>query len=130
MPSALLGVRKVLRKGVAQLLPGRGGILVLGDIAAHADHLRECEVGHAFAVGEAAPSVPELVIGEAVDFDAMHLPELPEGWTRDYFLYANGFAKDMDFYAAHGDTVSPLPFPSVGEQCWKSGCGCSSSPTA
>ncbi len=46
----------------------------------------------------------------SVDFDSTHLPDLPAGWTRDYFLYANGFAKDMDFYAAHGDTVTPLPF--------------------
>jgi Flp pilus assembly protein TadD len=46
----------------------------------------------------------------AVDFDSTHLPEIPNGWIRDYFLYADGFAKDMDFYAAHGDTVAPLPF--------------------
>jgi Flp pilus assembly protein TadD len=46
----------------------------------------------------------------AVDFDSAHLPEIPNGWIRDYFLYADGFAKDMDFYAAHGDTVAPLPF--------------------
>ena len=46
----------------------------------------------------------------SVDFDSTHLPDVPTGWTRDYFLYANGFAKDMDFYAAHGDTVDPLPF--------------------
>ena len=49
----------------------------------------------------------------AVDFDASHLPDLPEGWTRDYFFYADGFAKDMDFYAAHGDTVTPLPFHTL-----------------
>jgi tetratricopeptide (TPR) repeat protein len=49
----------------------------------------------------------------AVNFDATHLPELPGGWTRDYFFYADGFAKDMDFYAAHGDTVSPLPFHTL-----------------
>jgi Flp pilus assembly protein TadD len=49
----------------------------------------------------------------AVDFDASHLPDLPEGWTRDYFFYADGFAKDMDFYAAHGDTVAPLPFHTL-----------------
>jgi Flp pilus assembly protein TadD len=46
----------------------------------------------------------------AVDFDSTHLPDIPNGWIRDYFLYADGFAKDMDFYAAHGDTVAPLPF--------------------
>jgi Flp pilus assembly protein TadD len=46
----------------------------------------------------------------SVDFDSTHLPDIPNGWTRDYFFYADGFAKDMDFYAAHGDTVGPLPF--------------------
>ena len=46
----------------------------------------------------------------SADFDATHLPDIPNGWIRDYFLYADGFAKDMDFYAAHGDTVAPLPF--------------------
>jgi Flp pilus assembly protein TadD len=49
----------------------------------------------------------------AVDFDATHTPDLPAGWTRDYFFYADGFAKDMDFYAAHGDTVSPMPFHTL-----------------
>ena len=49
----------------------------------------------------------------AVDFDSSHLPGVPDGWTRDYFFYADGFAKDMDFYAAHGDTVSPLPFHTL-----------------
>jgi tetratricopeptide (TPR) repeat protein len=49
----------------------------------------------------------------AVDFDATSLPSLPAGWMRDYFFYADGFAKDMDFYAAHGDTVAPLPFHTL-----------------
>ena len=49
----------------------------------------------------------------ALDFDATHLPDVPDGWTRDYFFYADGFAKDMDFYAAHGDTVAPLPFHTL-----------------
>lgn len=45
-----------------------------------------------------------------VDFNPSNLPPVAEGWVRDYFFYADGFAKDMDFYAAFGDTVSPLPF--------------------
>ena len=49
----------------------------------------------------------------SVDFNATHMPDLPAGWTRDYFFYADGFAKDMDFYAAHGDPVSPLPFHTL-----------------
>jgi tetratricopeptide (TPR) repeat protein len=49
----------------------------------------------------------------AVDFDATRLPALRPGWTRDYFFYADGFAKDMDFYAEYGDTVAPLPFHTL-----------------
>ena len=41
------------------------------------------------------------------------LDALLEGWARDYFFYADGFAKDMDFYAAHGYTVEPLPFHAM-----------------
>jgi Flp pilus assembly protein TadD len=43
-------------------------------------------------------------------FDPSHLPLLPPGWRRDYFFFADGYEKDMDFYAADGDTVVPLPF--------------------
>ena len=47
--------------------------------------------------------------GVKLDFDARSLPRLPAGWMRDYFFYANGFEKDLDFYAAHAFTVEPLP---------------------
>jgi len=46
----------------------------------------------------------------ALDFDPATLPALPHGWERDYFFVANGYEKDMDFYAYRGDTVDPLPF--------------------
>jgi hypothetical protein len=46
----------------------------------------------------------------ALDFDPAALPSLPQGWVRDYFFAANGYEKDMDFYAAQGDHVAPLPF--------------------
>ena len=54
--------------------------------------------------------------GEEVqlDFDPSKLPPLPKGWTRDYFFQANGYEKDMDFYAADGSTVEPLPFRRMG----------------
>lgn len=45
----------------------------------------------------------------AVRFDPSSLPKLAPGWVRDYFFYANGFDKDMDFYADYGGTVTPLP---------------------
>jgi Flp pilus assembly protein TadD len=47
--------------------------------------------------------------GVKVDFDPRQLPALPAGWVRDYFFYANGFEKDLDFYAAYGFSVEPLP---------------------
>jgi hypothetical protein len=47
--------------------------------------------------------------GVKLDFDPRDLPGLPAGWVRDYFFYADGFEKDLDFYAAHGFTVEPLP---------------------
>jgi len=47
--------------------------------------------------------------GVKLDFDPLKLRALPAGWVRDYFFYANGFEKDLDFYAAHAFTVEPLP---------------------
>jgi tetratricopeptide (TPR) repeat protein len=47
--------------------------------------------------------------GVELEFDPAKLPPLPAGWVRDYFFYANGFEKDLDFYAAHAFTVEPLP---------------------
>lgn len=50
--------------------------------------------------------------GEDMDleFSAATLPPLPHGWSRDYFFYANGFVKDMDFYEAKPFSVGALPF--------------------
>jgi hypothetical protein len=50
----------------------------------------------------------------ALEFNPSSLPILPKGWTRDYFFVANGYEKDMDFYAAEGSTVEPLPFRKMG----------------
>jgi tetratricopeptide (TPR) repeat protein len=47
--------------------------------------------------------------GLKLDFDPRKLPPLPAGWVRDYFFYADGFEKDLDFYAADAFTVEPLP---------------------
>jgi tetratricopeptide (TPR) repeat protein len=50
--------------------------------------------------------------GEEIDveFSATTLPPLPPHWKRDYFFYANGFVKDMDFYEALPFTVAEMPF--------------------
>jgi hypothetical protein len=46
----------------------------------------------------------------ATEFDATKLPALPAHWKRDYFFYANGFVKDMDWWDASPFTVAQLPF--------------------
>ncbi len=50
--------------------------------------------------------------GEDIDleFSASALPPLPAGWKRDYFFYANGYVKDMDYYEAMPFTVAAMPF--------------------
>ena len=50
----------------------------------------------------------------ALEFDPAKLPPLPRGWTRDYFFVANGYEKDMDFYAYNPIAVDPLPFRGMG----------------
>jgi len=49
----------------------------------------------------------------ALDFDPSQLPSLPKGWVRDYFFVANGYEKDMDFYAYDFTSVDPLPFSTM-----------------
>jgi len=55
-----------------------------------------------------------VIFGSGEDIDAEFtesaLPLLPEHWRRDYFFYADGFVKDMDFYEALPFTVAQLPF--------------------
>jgi Tfp pilus assembly protein PilF len=43
-------------------------------------------------------------------FDATRLPELAEGWKRDFLLFVDGWAKDGDANTAFSQTVEPLPF--------------------
>jgi len=55
-----------------------------------------------------------VIFGSGEDIDAEFsdaaLPALPAGWKRDYFFYADGFVKDMDFYEALPFTVAAMPF--------------------
>ena len=49
----------------------------------------------------------------ALSFDATTLPVLPDGWTRTFLLYADGFSKEMDINSASPDQLGPLPFHSM-----------------
>ena len=46
----------------------------------------------------------------ALSFDAAALPALPDGWTRTFLLYGDGFSKEMDLYSASPDVLDPVPF--------------------
>jgi Tfp pilus assembly protein PilF len=51
----------------------------------------------------------------ATEFDVTRLPTLPANWRRDYFFYANGFVKDMDWWDASPFTVAQLPFHGMSK---------------
>ena len=57
----------------------------------------------------------------ALDFDPSKLPPLPTSWARDYFFVANGYEKDMDFYAYDFTNVDPLPFANMGDYPYPAG---------
>jgi hypothetical protein len=57
----------------------------------------------------------------SLEFDAKALPPLAPGWTRDYIFYVRGYVKDMDFYAAHAQTVTPLPFAAMSRYPYPAG---------
>ena len=66
----------------------------------------------------------------AAEFDVTKLPALPAHWKRDYFFYANGYVKDMDWWDASPFTVAQLPFHKMssvsvsGEREVSGRCGC------
>jgi hypothetical protein len=50
-----------------------------------------------------------------ITFDATQLPELKEGWKRDFLIYSVGWVKDGDLNTALGQTVEPLPFHGMSK---------------
>lgn len=46
-------------------------------------------------------------------FPAAGLPSLPPGWTRDYLLLVDGWAKENEANTAFGGSVEPLPFHAM-----------------
>lgn len=48
-----------------------------------------------------------------VKFSEEELPELREGWTRDFLIHSVGWVKDGDMNTALGNVVTPLPFHGI-----------------
>lgn len=46
----------------------------------------------------------------SIAFDSKVLPELKNGWKRDFLIHTVGWVKDGDLNTAFGNTVLPLPF--------------------
>ncbi len=54
-----------------------------------------------------------------LDFPAAGLPQLPDGWSRDFLLLVDGWAKDTDANTAFSQTVTPLPFHAMSGYPYK-----------
>ncbi len=54
-------------------------------------------------------------------FRASRLPALPAGWTRDFLILVDGWAKDGDANTAFGGTVEPLPFHGMSRYPYGAG---------
>ena len=68
-------------------------------------------------VEEADDRYPIMAPGDelALRFHAGGLPDLPEGWTRDFVIYTEGWLKDADMNTAAGWKVGPLPFHGMSQ---------------
>ncbi|MEP6995550.1 MAG: hypothetical protein ABI968_13580, partial [Acidobacteriota bacterium] len=55
--------------------------------------------------------------GDAVrlEFDAMALPPVQDGFVRDYLIALDGWDKDADKNTVAGQTVEPLPFHGMDD---------------
>jgi hypothetical protein len=55
-----------------------------------------------------------------IQYSAASLPPLPSGWTRDFLLKVDGWAKDADANTAFSENVLPLPFHAMSSYPYKS----------
>jgi len=54
-------------------------------------------------------------------YEAAGLPPPPAGWTRDYLLLVDGWAKDADANTAFSQNVEPLPFHGMSSYPYPAG---------
>jgi hypothetical protein len=55
----------------------------------------------------------------ALQFPSNELPPLPKGWSRDFLLLVDGWAKDADANTAFSQSVTPLPFHAMSAYPYK-----------
>jgi Tfp pilus assembly protein PilF len=85
--------------------------------------------GHYTRYGDVLPLVGHaddrmVIMGSGdeltLEYPTDHLPELPSGWTRDFLLSVDGWAKDADANTAFSQSVLPLPFHGMSAYPYKS----------
>lgn len=54
-----------------------------------------------------------------LQYPSTQLPRLPEGWSRDFLLMVDGWAKDADPNTAFSQSVNPLPFHAMSAYPYK-----------
>ncbi|MBV9155358.1 MAG: hypothetical protein JO097_03795, partial [Acidobacteriaceae bacterium] len=54
-----------------------------------------------------------------LEFPGSQLPQLPQGWSRDFLLLVDGWAKDADANTAFSESVTPLPFHAMSAYPYK-----------
>jgi Flp pilus assembly protein TadD len=54
-----------------------------------------------------------------LEYPASNLPALPQGWSRDFLLLVDGWAKDADPNTAFSRSVTPLPFHAMSAYPYK-----------
>ncbi len=54
-----------------------------------------------------------------LQFPASDLPLVPKGWSRDFLLLVDGWAKDADANTAFSESVTPLPFHAMSAYPYK-----------
>ena len=55
----------------------------------------------------------------SLEYPALSLPPLKQGWSRDFLLLVDGWAKDADANTAFSDNVMPLPFHAMSAYPYK-----------
>jgi tetratricopeptide (TPR) repeat protein len=115
-----LGAARLVFRGYPKQVDGA----TPGDLTYHYDEISSTgpfirQRGNYTRYGDVTPLITKVDnkfaifgSGEEIDaeFAAATLPALPAHWKRDYFFYANGYVKDMDFYEALPFTVADMPF--------------------
>jgi hypothetical protein len=54
-----------------------------------------------------------------LQYPSAQLPRLPQGWSRDFLLMVDGWAKDADPNTAFSQSVNPLPFHAMSSYPYK-----------